>query len=100
MATNILRNTMIAKAVSDSVQRVEMNYIECLIRKSEIESMYTLNHAIQRDKAERKAYFDAITLKPKYIRFIQEKEGTHGSALMWSKEFIDKLDNEFIQKYM
>ena len=55
---------------------------------------------IVRDKAERKAYFDAITLKPKYIRFIQEKERTHGSALMWSREFIDKLDNEFIQKYM
>ena len=91
---------MIAKAINEDIQKVEMNYLDCLIIKSERDLMYTLDHAIQRDKAERKAYFDAITLKPKYIRFIQEKEKTHGSALMWSRDFIDKLDNEFIQKYM
>ena len=91
---------MIAKAINEDIQKVEMNYLDCLIIKSERDLMHTLDHAIQRDKAERKAYFDAITLKPKYIRFIQEKEKTHGSALMWSRDFIDKLDNEFIQKYM
>ena len=91
---------MIVKAINKDIQRVEMNYLDCLIIKSERDLMYTLDYALQRDKAERKAYFDAITLKPKYIRFIQEKEKTYGSALMWSREFIDKLDNEFIQKYM
>ena len=91
---------MIVKAINEDIQRVEMNYLDCLIIKSERDLMYTLDHALQRDKAERKAYFDAVTLKPKYIRFIQEKEKTYGSALMWSREFIDKLDNEFIQKYM
>ena len=91
---------MIVKAINEDIQKVEMNYLDCLIVKSERDLMYTLDHALQRDKAERKAYFDAITLKPKYIRFIQEKEKTHGSALMWSRDFIDKLDNEFIQKYM
>ena len=91
---------MIVKAINEDIQRVEMNYLDCLIIKSERDLMYTLDHALQRDKAERKAYFDAVTLKPKYIRFIQEKEKAYGSALMWSREFIDKLDNEFIQKYM
>ena len=91
---------MIVKAINEDIQRVEMNYPDCLIIKSERDLMYTLDHALQRDKAERKAYFDAVTLKPKYIRFIQEKEKTYGPALMWSREFIDKLDNEFIQKYM
>ena len=91
---------MIVKAINKDIQRVEMNYLDCLIIKRERDLMYTLDHALQRDKAERKAYFDAITLKPKYIRFIQEKEKTYGPALMWSREFIDKLDNEFIQKYM
>ena len=91
---------MIVKAINEDIQKVEMNYLDCLIVKSERDLMYTLDHALQRDKAERKAYFDAITLKPKYIRFIQEKEKIHGSAIMWSREFIDKLDNEFIQKYM
>ena len=91
---------MIVKAINENIEKIEMNYLDCLIIKSERAMMYTLDHAIQRDRAERKAYFDAITLKPKYIRFIQEKEKTHGSALMWSREFIDRLDNEFIQKYM
>ena len=91
---------MIVKAINENIEKIEMNYLDCLIVKSERAMMYTLDHAIQRDRAERKAYFDAITLKPKYIRFIQEKERTHGSAIMWSREFIDELDNEFIQKYM
>lgn len=91
---------MIVKAINKDIQRVEMNYLDCLIIKSERDLMYTLDYALQRDKAERKAYFDAVTLKPKYIRFIQEKEKTYGPALMWSREFVDKLDNEFIQKYM
>ena len=91
---------MIVKAINKDIQRVEMNYLDCLIIKSERDLMYTLDYALQRDKAERKAYFDAVTLKPKYIRFIQEKEKTYGPALMWSREFIDKLDNEFIKKYM
>ena len=91
---------MIVKAANEDIQRIEMNYLDCLIIKSEKDLMYTLDYALQRDKAERKAYFDAVTLKPKYIRFIQEKEKTYGPALMWSREFVDKLDNEFIQKYM
>ena len=91
---------MVVRAVNKDIQKIDMSYLDCLIIKSEKDLMYTLDHAIQKDKAERKAYFDAITLKPKYIRFIQEKEKTHGSAIMWSREFIDKLDNEFIQKYM
>lgn len=91
---------MIIKAVNDDIQRVDLNYLDCLIIKTQRSMMYSLDHALQRDKAERKAYFDAITLKPKYVRFIQIKEKEYGSALMWSREFIDKLDNEFIQKYM
>ena len=91
---------MIARAVNENIQKVDMNYLDALIIKSQRDLMYTLDHAIQRDKAERKAYFDAITLKPRYIRFIQEKEKTYGPALMWSREFIDKLDNEFMKKYM
>ena len=91
---------MIVRAVNEDIQRVDMNYLDCLIIKTQRSLMYTLDHALQKDKAERKAYFDAITLKPKYIRFIQEKEKTYGPALMWSREFIDKLDNEFMKKYM
>ena len=91
---------MIVRAVNEDIQRVEMNYLDCLIIKNEKDLMYSLDHALQRDKAERKAYFDALALKPKYIRFIQTKEKEYGPALMWSREFIDKLDNEFMQKYM
>ena len=91
---------MVVRAVNEDIQKIEMNYLDALIIKSERDLMYTLDHAIQRDKAERKAYFDAITLKPRYIRFIQSKEKEYGSALMWSREFIDKLDSEFMQKYM
>ena len=91
---------MIVKAINEDIQRVETNYLDVLIIKSERDLMYTLDYALQRDKAERKAYFDAVTSKPKYIRFIQEKEKIYGPALMWSREFIDKLDNEFMKKYM
>ena len=91
---------IIVKAINEDIQSVEMNYLDCLIIKTQRSLEYTLDHALQRDKAERKAYFDAITLKPKYIRFIQAKEKVYGSALMWSREFIDELDNEFIKKYM
>ena len=91
---------MILKAVNENIQKIEMNYLDALIIKSERDLMYTLDHALQRDRAERKAYFDAITLKPKYIRFIQAKEKEYGPATMWSREFIDKLDNEFMRKYM
>ena len=91
---------MVVRAVNKDIQKIDMSYLDCLIIKSEKDLMYTLDHAIQKDKAERKAYFDAITLKPKYIRFIQAKEKEYGSALMWSREFIDKLDSEFMQKHM
>ena len=91
---------MIVRAVNEDIQKINMNYLDCLIVKTQRSLMYTLDHALQKDKAERKAYFDAVTLKPKYIRFIQEKEKTYGPALMWSREFIDKLDNEFMKKYM
>ena len=91
---------MIIRAVNEDIQKINMNYLDCLIIKTQRSLMYTLDHALQKDKAERKAYFDAITLKPKYIRFIQEKEKTYGPALMWSREFIDELDNEFMKKYM
>ena len=62
---------IVVKAINENIERVGMNYLDALIIKSERDLMYTLDHAIQRDKAERKACFDAITLKPKYIRFIQ-----------------------------
>ena len=91
---------MIVKAINEDIQKIETNYLDILIVKTQRSLMYTLDQALQKDKAEKKAYFDAITLKPKYIRFIQVKEKEYGSALMWSREFIDKLDNEFIQKYM
>ena len=91
---------MVVKAINEDIQKVDMNYLDALIIKSERVTMYTLDHALQRYKAERKAYFDALRLKPKYIRFIQTKEKEYGPATMWSREFIDKLDNEFIQKYM
>ena len=91
---------MIVKAVNEDIQKINMNYLDCLIIKTQRSLMYTLDHALQKDEAERKAYFDAVTLKPRYIRFIQEKEKTYGPALMWSREFIDKLDNEFMKKYM
>ena len=91
---------MIVRAVNEDIQKINMNYLDCLIIKTQRNLMYTLDHALQKDKAERKAYFDAVTLKPRYIRFIQEKEKTYGPALMWSREFIDKLDNEFMKKYM
>ena len=91
---------IVIRAINEDIQKIDMSYLDILIIKTQRSLMYTLEHALQRDKAEKKAYFDAITLKPKYIRFIQVKEKEYGSALMWSKEFIDKLDNEFIQKYM
>ena len=91
---------IVIRAINEDIQKIDMSYLDVLIIKTQRSLMYTLDHALQKDKAEKKAYFDAITLKPKYIRFIQAKEREYGSALMWSKEFIDKLDNEFIQKYM
>ena len=91
---------IVIRAINEDIQKIDMSYLDVLIIKTQRSLMYTLDHALQKDKAEKKAYFDAITLKPKYIRYIQAKEKEYGSALMWSKEFIDKLDNEFIQKYM
>ena len=91
---------IVIRAINEDIQKIDMSYLDVLIIKTQRSLMYTLDHALQKDKAEKKAYFDAITLKPKYIRFIQAKEKEYGSALMWSREFIDKLDNEFIQKYM
>ena len=91
---------IVIRAINEDIQKIDMSYLDVLIIKIQRSLMYTLEHALQKDKAEKKAYFDAITLKPKYIRFIQAKEKEYGSALMWSKDFIDKLDNEFIQKYM
>ena len=91
---------IVIRAINEDIQKIDMSYLDVLIIKTQRSLMYTLDHALQKDKAEKKAYFDAITLKPKYIRFVQVKEKEYGSALVWSKEFIDKLDNEFIQKYM
>ena len=91
---------IVIRAINEDIQKIDMSYLDVLIIKTQRSLMYTLDHALQRDKAEKKAYFDAIALKPKYIRFIQAKEKEYGSALMWSREFIDKLDSEFMQKHM
>jgi predicted metallopeptidase len=91
---------MIVKAINEDIQRINMSYIKCLNIKMQRSMMYSLDHALYRFEAEKKMCFEALTLKPKYLRFIQVKEKEYGSAIMWSSEFINKIDNEFIQKYM
>ena len=40
---------MIVRAVNEDIQRVETNYLDVLIIKSERDLMYTLDYAMQRD---------------------------------------------------
>lgn len=91
---------MIVKAINEDIQRVSMTYIECLNIKIQRSMMYGLNHALYKYENEKKMTFEALALKPKYLRFIGMKEKEYGSALLWSSELINKVDNEFIQKYM
>lgn len=85
---------------SENIQRIEINELEALSTRMKRAMMYSLDYAIYKYKEERKMYFEALSLRPKYLRFIQVKEKEYGPAIMWSTELINKIDNEFIQKYM
>ena len=84
----------------DDIQRIELNELQALSIRVKRAMMYNLDYAVYKYEEEETMYFEALTLKPKYLRFIQSKEVVYGPASMWSKELIDKLDNEFMKKYM
>ena len=63
-------------------------------------NMYTLDYAIKKNEANIKEMLETIIIRPKYYKFLTEKEKIYGDIRLWSSELLNKIDNEFILKYM
>ena len=82
------------------IQRIELTREQVLNINNKRMNMYTLDHAIRKNEANIKEMLRAIMLRPKYYNFLMEKEKIYGDARLWSSELLNKIDNEFIFKYM
>ena len=82
------------------IQRIELSKEQVLNINNKRMNMYTLDHAIRKNEANIKEMLRAIMLRPKYYNFLMEKEKIYGDARLWSSELLNKIDNEFIFKYM
>ena len=82
------------------IQRIELTREQVLNINNKRMNMYTLDCAIRKNEANIKEMLKAITLRPKYYNFLMEKEKIYGDIRLWSSELLNKIDNEFIFKYM
>ena len=62
--------------------------------------MYDLDYAIAKANKLRKIDFEALMLRPTYLKFIKQKESIYGPSVLWSPNFIQQVDNEFVKKYL
>ena len=83
-----------------NIQRIELTREQVLNINNKRMNMYTLDYAIRKNEANIKEMLKAITLRPKYYNFLIEKEKIYGDIRLWSSELLNKIDNEFIFKYM
>ena len=93
-------NTKIVKAVTKDIQRINISYEEALEVKKNRVLMYNLDYAIALANQMKKIDFEALTLRPTYVKFIKAKELIYGPSVMWSTEFMKQVDNEFVNKYL
>ena len=82
------------------IQRIELTREQVLNINNKRMNMYTLDYAIKKNEADIKEILKAIMLRPKYYNFLIEKEKIYGDIRLWSSELLNKIDNEFIFKYM
>ena len=82
------------------IQRIELTREQVLNINNKRMNMYTLDYAIKKNEADIKEMLKAIMLRPKYHNFLIEKEKIYGDVRLWSSELLNKIDNEFIFKYM
>ena len=82
------------------IQRIELTREQVLNINNKRMNMYTLDYAIKKNEADIKEMLKAIMLRPKYYNFLIEKEKIYGDARLWNSELLNKIDNEFIFKYM
>ena len=82
------------------IQRIELTREQVLNINNKRMNMYTLDYAIKKNEADIKEILKAIMLRPKYYNFLIEKEKIYGDIRLWNSELLNKIDNEFIFKYM
>jgi len=82
------------------IQRIELSKEQVLNINNKRMSMYTLDYVIKKNEANIKEMLETIIIRPKYYRFLTEKEKIYGDIRLWSSELLNKIDNEFILKYM
>jgi hypothetical protein len=82
------------------IQRIELSKEQVLNINNKRMNMYTLDYAIKKNKANIKEMLETIIIRPKYYKFLTEKEKIYGDIRLWSSELLNKIDNEFILKYM
>ena len=82
------------------IQRIELSKEQVLNINNKRMNMYTLDYAIKKNEANIKEMLEAIIIRPKYYKFLTEKEKIYGDIRLWSSELLNRIDNEFILKYM
>ena len=88
------------KSNVSNVQKIELSYEEVLNTVSKRAEMYDLEYVIAKSIELRKINFEALALRPLYLKYIKLKESIYGPTNLWSMELIEQIDNEFVNKYL
>lgn len=91
---------IIVKSNISDIERIELSYDEVINILNKRATMYDLEYAIIRSIEVRKTNFEALALRPLYLKYIRLKESIYGPSILWSNDFSDKIDNEFVKEYL
>lgn len=82
------------------VELIEPDAIDMFFRSIRKENQKTIDDIDNEAEATRRLEFEAYALRPKFVAFMNHKIKMHGPISMWSKDFLEKMENEFYERYV
>ena len=91
----------IDKAESDTVETVDIDYIETIFRALTMRILEkTFEELIKKTEIEKRIAFNVITLSPYFAKEISKREKELGiSSKLWSREEHSRFETYFMEKY-
>lgn len=85
---------------ADDLQSIEVNKIDMFFEHIAKKTQIKIESPKEQDRLNKQMIFEAHLLKPYYDRFIESKEKVLGNKNLWSNELLEKVEEEFMKKYM
>ena len=82
----------------NSVEPIKVNPIDMFFKSIAKRTQITIDKSIEKEKEMKRMVFEAYLLKPKFDKFMDEKQQIHGNMKSWSKETWEKLEDEFLKE--